>query len=85
MIELATKEDIDALASIVAFSAEKDFCWSLMPSMLRRIGKFAEEYCPDTMPAVLINHVMKDFTSVQPAFFILGAIQDDELVGHLLA
>jgi len=29
--------------------------------------------------------VMKDFTSIQPGFFILGAVQDEELVGHLLA
>lgn len=84
MIELASKEDIEAFASIVAFSNEKSFCWSLMPSMLERIGKFAEQYCPDTMPAALVSHIMKDFTSIQPAFFILGAIQDEELVGHLV-
>jgi len=84
LIELATQEDIDALASIVAFSKDKPFCWSLMPSMLERIGKFAEQYCPDTMPALLVNHIMKDFTAVQQGFFILGAIQDEELVGHLV-
>ena len=43
MIELATKEDIDALASIVAFSKDKPYCWSLMPTMLERIGRFAEQ------------------------------------------
>ncbi len=79
-----SKEEIDAFASIVAFSAGKPFCWSLMPSMLERIGKFCEAYCPDSLPSMLVSHIMKDFTSVQPAFFILGAIQDEELVGHLL-
>jgi len=85
LIELATQEDIEALASIVAFSKDKAYCWSLMPTMLERIGRFAEEYCPDTIPALLVGNVMKDFTSIQPGFFILGAIQEEELVGHLLA
>lgn len=73
------------IPSIVAFSKEKAYCWSLMPSMLERIGKFAEKYCEDTMPALLVSHVMKDFTNIQPGFFILGAVQDYELTGHLLA
>ena len=84
MIELATKDDVDAFASVVAFSKEKPYCWSLMPTMLERIGKFAERYCPDTMPAMLLSHVMRDFTAVQQGFFILGAVQNEELVGHLL-
>ena len=84
MIELATKEEVDGLASVVAFSKDKAFCWSLMPSMLERIGKFAEQYCPDTMPAVLLSHVMRDFTAVQQGFFIIGAVQNEELVGHLV-
>ena len=84
MIELLSKEELDAFASVVAFSKDKPFCWSLMPAMLERIGKFAERYCPDTMPPLLLSHVMKDFTAVQQGFFILGAVQDEELVGHLL-
>ncbi len=85
MIELLTKDELDSYASIVAFSADKPWCWSLMPELLERIGMFAEQYCPDTMPAALVSHIMKDFTSIQPAFFIIGAIQDEELVGHLVA
>jgi len=85
LIELLTKDELDGFASIVAFSADKPWCWSLMPEMLKRIGHFSERHCPDTMPALLLSHVKTDFTAIQPAFFILGAIQEEELVGHLLA
>lgn len=74
------------LPRIVAFSRDKPVCWSVMPDMLERIGKFAEQHCPDTIPEFLVEAVMQDFTNPHSGFLLLGAMDDDyKLVGHLLA
>lgn len=57
-----------------------------MPSMLERIGTFAQKYCIDTRPEILVESVMQDFGHPKPGFFILGAVDEDyDLKGHLLA
>ena len=79
-------ESNNGLPRIVAFSREKSHCWSMMPAMLERIGKFAEKYCPDTYPPALVESVMRDFAEPKPGFFILGAMNEDyDLKGHMIA
>lgn len=79
-------ESNNGLPRIVAFSRGKSHCWSMMPKMLERIGKFAERYCTDTIPAILVESVMQDFGQPKPGFFILGAVDEEyELQGHMIA
>src|SRR5262245_47122483 len=85
MLQAATQQELTHLPSILTFSKADAECWSLMPKMLERIGTFSEKYCPDVMSAVLVSSVMQDWVKINPGFLILGAIQDEELVGHLLA
>jgi hypothetical protein len=85
LTEVQKETELD-LPRIVAFDRGKPHCWTMMGDMLERIGVFAGEYCPDTVPEFLVQSVMQDFTSPKPGFLILGAVNEDYgLIGHILA
>src|SRR5262245_30964888 len=77
---------LEGLPRIVAFSRDKPASWTCMHEMLERIGKFALEFCPDTVPAFLVESVMQDFVHPKPGFLLIGAMDEDyKIIGHCLA
>lgn len=73
------------LPLIVTLCKEKPFAWALMPDFLERVRQFCIKYDTDNEPDILARSVMLDFVRDEPGFFIMVAVRDYNIVGHLLA